>query len=333
MNICIVGMGAIGSFIAARLADTSRQHNGPSAPHRISALARGETLAALQLHGVRWIASDGAKGAAPVLASDNAATLGPQDLVIVAVKATALASVAPALGPLLGPQTIVMPAMNGVPWWFCRGLPGLEHPLHSVDPNGTLARTIPYERVLGCVVHASCSMDAPGVMRHKMGQGLMVGEPAGGASDRAAAVVALLAQAGFDATLSLNIRQAIWYKLWGNLTTNPASALTGATVDRLMADPLVRELFSSAMREAAQIGERIGCPVDQSPEDRHVITEKLGAFKTSMLQDAEAGRAIELDAITGAVHELGVRLNIPTPSVDALLGLTRVMARQHGLYT
>jgi 2-dehydropantoate 2-reductase len=333
MNICIVGMGAIGCFIAARLADIGRQTKGTPAPHRISALARGDTLAALQLHGVRWIASDGTKGAAPVFASDNATTLGPQNLVIVAVKATALASVAPTLSPLLGPQTIVMPAMNGVPWWFCRGLPGLEEPLQSVDPNGTLERTMAFERMLGCVVHASCSMDAPGVMRHKMGQGLMVGEPAGGASDRARAVVELLAHVGFDATLSLNIRQAIWYKLWGNLTTNPASALTGATVDQLMADPLVRELFSSAMREAAQIGERIGCPVDQSPEDRHVITEKLGAFKTSMLQDAEAGRPIELDAITGAVHELGVRLRIPTPSVDALFALTRVMARQRGLYT
>jgi 2-dehydropantoate 2-reductase len=333
MNICIVGMGAIGCFIAARLTDIGRQTKGTTAPHRISALARGDTLAALQLHGVRWIASDGTKGAAPVFASDNATTLGPQDLVIVAVKATALASVAPTLSPLLGPQTIVMPAMNGVPWWFCRGLPGLEAPLQSVDPNGTLERTMAFERVLGCVVHASCSMDAPGVMRHKMGQGLMVGEPAGGASDRARAVVELLSHVGFDATLSVNIRQAIWYKLWGNLTTNPASALTGATVDQLMADPLVRELFSSAMREAAQIGERIGCPVDQSPEDRHVITEKLGAFKTSMLQDAQAGRPIELDAITGAVHELGVRLRIPTPSVDALFALTRVMARQRGLYT
>jgi len=269
----------------------------------VSALARGATLAALRQHG--WRLSQ-ASGLVQVRAraSDNAADLGVQDLVIIAVKGPALTQVAASLAPLLGPQTVVLPAMNGVPWWFCQGVPAFEgKTLQSVDPDGLIASAIPFEQVLGCVVHASTSTSEPGWVQHRMGQGLIVGEPLGGHSSRAQAVVDLLAHAGFDVTLADKVRYDIWYKLWGNMTMNPVSAMTGATIDLILGDPQVREFCSAAMHEAAAIGSRIGCPIEQSPEDRHAITAKLGAFKTSMLQDAEAGRMIELDAIVTAVHD------------------------------
>jgi 2-dehydropantoate 2-reductase len=212
-------------------------------------------------------------------------------------------------------------------------VPGFEgKPLASVDRDGSIARAIPFEQVLGCVVHASTSNPRPGLVLHRVGQGLIVGEPRGGRSERAQRVVDLLAHAGFEATHSDNVRYDVWYKLWGNMTMNPVSALTGATMDRMLADPLVREFCSGAMREAAAIGARIGCPIAQSAEERHAVTAKLGAVKTSMLQDVEAKRPIELDAIVGAVHEIGERLGEPMPNIGALLGLARLLGRVRGLY-
>jgi 2-dehydropantoate 2-reductase len=321
-TVCIVGAGAIGGLIGTRLA---------VAGVRTSAIARGATLAALRQHGWRLDTAQG-RLTAPVEASDSAAALGVQDLVVIAVKAPALTAVASSLAPLLGPDTLVLPAMNGVPWWFCRGLPGFEAPLASVDAAGTIERALAFERVIGCVVHAASNVPEPGLVQHRMGQGLIVGEPGTGLSRRVAGVAQLLARGGFDVTRSADVRQDIWYKLWGNLTMNPVSALTGATLDRLLADPLVRAFCSAAMAEAAAVGARIGCPIDQSPEDRHAVTAKLGAVKTSMLQDVDAGRAIELDAIVGAVHEIGQRVGLPTPNVGALLGLTRLLGRTRGLY-
>jgi 2-dehydropantoate 2-reductase len=322
MKICIVGAGAIGGFIGTRLAAAGVQ---------TSALARGATLAALQRHGWRLDTAHGAV-TAPVQASDSAAALGVHDLVVIAVKGPALSAAAVTLGPLLGPDTIVLPAMNGVPWWFCQGLRGFGEPLASVDPGGVIGRALAWERVVGCVVHASASVSEPGRVVHKVGQGLIVGEPRGGRSARAQAVADLLAGAGLDITHSADVRRDVWYKLWGNLTMNPVSAITGATIDRVLADPQVRALCSAAMTEAAAVGARIGCAIDQSPEDRHAVTAKLSAFKTSMLQDVEAGRAIELDAIVGAVHEIGLRVGVDTPHISALLGLARLFARQRGLY-
>ena len=324
MKVCIVGAGAIGGLLGVRLA--------ASGAAEVSALARGATLAALRTHGWRLDGPDGSLQAS-VRASDDPAALGTHALVVIAVKAKALPALAPTLSPLIGPGTVVLPAMNGVPWWFGDGVPGLEGvPLESVDPGGTIARALPPASVLGCVVHASASTQEPGRVLHRMGLGLIVGEPRGGASARVQAVVDRLAQAGFEAKASDDVRRDAWYKLWGNLTMNPVSALTGATGDRVLADPLVREFCSQAMREAAAIGARVGCPIDQSPEDRHAVTARLGAFRTSMLQDVEAGRAIELDAIVGAVRELGQRTGVATPAIDALFGLTRLMARVRGLY-
>jgi 2-dehydropantoate 2-reductase len=322
MKICIVGAGAIGGFIGARLA---------AAGHEVGAVARGATLAALRQHGWRLRMASGVVSG-PVTASDDAADLGAQDLVIIAVKGPALTEVARHIAPLLRPGTLVMPAMNGVPWWFCLGRAGFEAPLACVDPGGVIGSAIAFERVVGCVVHASASVPEPGLVQHRMGQGLIVGEPAGGHSERVQRVADVLAGTGFEVTHSPDVRHDIWYKLWGNMTMNPVSALTGATIDRVLADPLVRGFCSAAMQEAAAIGGRIGCPVEQAPQDRHAITARLGAFRTSMLQDVDAQRPIELDALVGAVQEIGRRLGQPTPQIDALYGLARLFGRVRGLY-
>jgi 2-dehydropantoate 2-reductase len=316
MKVCIVGAGAVGGLIGTRLAVSGVE---------VSALARGETLAALRTHGWRLRQGDESLSAPASALSSDARELGPQDLVVIAVKAPVTAALADSLVPLLGPSTIVLPAMNGVPWWF---MPDLD----SVDPGGAVATAIPHEHVIGCVVHLSAATEAPGVAVHKNGMGLIVGEPDGSSSGRLKTVHELLAAAGFKVTSSPAIRREAWYKLWGNLTMNPVSALTGATGDRMLDDPLVRNFCSAAMLEAQAIGARIGCAIDQTPEERHAVTRELGAFKTSMLLDAERGRPIELDAIVTVVHELGKRTGVATPNIDALLGLTRLFARSRGLY-
>ncbi len=323
-KIAIVGAGAIGGWMGVHLAQAGAQ---------LSVLARGDTLAALQKNGLQ-LHQGGTLHAVPVTASNDAAALGVQDLVVISVKAPALASVAAQVGPLIGPDTVVLTAMNGVPWWFLQGFGGpvAGRSLDSVDPGGTIARALPAEHIIGGVVHASCSVDAPGVIRHHFGDGLIVGEPSGDLSARAQALHALLLQAGFNATLSPQIQKDIWYKLWGNMTVNPVSAITGATTDRILDDELVRDFISNVMLEAKAIGEHIGIPIAQAPEDRHAVTRKLGAFKTSMLQDVQAGKPVELDALVSAVRELGQMTGVDTPFTDALLGLSRLHARVLGLY-
>ncbi len=323
-KVAIVGAGAIGGWIGVHLARAGAQ---------VSVLARGETLAALQCNGLQ-LHQGGERHSVSVKASNDAAALGVQDLVVVSVKAPAMASVAQQLGPLLGPHTVVLTAINGVPWWFLQGFGGAwaGRSLASVDPDGSIARAIPAAHIIGGVVHASCSVDAPGVIRHHFGDGLIVGEPSGQATPRVQALHDLLQKAGFNATLSPQIQKDIWFKLWGNMTVNPISAITGATSDRLLDDDLVRGFMSNVMREAKAIGERIGIPIAQEPEDRHAVTRKLGAFKTSMLQDVQAGKPVELDALVSAVRELGQMTGVATPFTDALLGLSRLHARVLGLY-
>ena len=225
---------------------------------------------------------------------------------VIAVKGQSLPGVAPHIKPLLEPHTLVLPAMNGVPWWFGRGVPALEGaPLASVDPGGVVSEAIPFDQVIGCVVHASTWTSEPGLVEHKTGQGLIVGEPAGGESDRVHRLGDALKQAGFEVTQSADVRRDIWYKLWGNMTMNPVSAVTGAHA-AIGARPIrwCVAFCSAAMREASAVGAKIGCAIDQQPEDRHVITRKLGSFKPSMLQDVEAGRTLELDAIVSVVREI-----------------------------
>lgn len=325
-RICIVGAGAIGGWLAAHLG-----HRLGDAV-RLSALARGATLAALRQHGLR-MDSGGERIVVPIMASDRPEELGAQDLVVVAVKGPALAGAAPAVKALLGSQTRVLVAMNGVPWWFFDGLPGpcAGLRLESVDPGGVVAGLIPSDRVIGSVVHAACASPEPGLVRHVMGMGLILGDPAGGLPAHIGELAALLHSAGFNAGVSECIQRDIWFKLWGNMTMNPISALTGATCDRILDDELVRGFVTNVMLEAAEIGARIGCAVDQTPEQRHEVTRKLGAFKTSMLQDVEAGRPLELNSLVASVREIGHHLDLATPHTDAMLGLTRLMAQTRGL--
>jgi 2-dehydropantoate 2-reductase len=325
VKICLVGAGAIGGFLGTRLA--------LDAGNAVAALARGATLVSLRDHGWR-LRENGELLQAPLaMASDDPRDLGAQDLVVLALKAQALPGLAPSLAPLFAADTIVMPAMNGVPWWFGAGVAALgTQPLESVDPGGGIAAAVPLRSVVGCVVHASAATTEPGVTTHRMGRGLIVGEPAGGDSVRVARLGETLRRAGFEVTCSPRIRYDIWYKLWGNMTMNPVSALTGATTDRLLDDELVRTFCARAMQEAAAVGARIGCDVRESADDRQAVTRKLGVFKTSMLQDVEASRTLELDALVGAVREIGQRVGVATPMIDALLGLTRLFGQVRGLY-
>ena len=322
MKIAIVGLGAVGGLIAARLAN---------AGHEVSALARGETLARVRERGL-IVESAGTRSVARFAVSDDAASLGRQELVVIALKAPALEAAAAQIGALLDASTLVLPAMNGVSWWFMPAAAPAQAPLASVDPGGRLLALLPLARVLGCVVHLASSCPEPGVVRHSFGERLIVGEPTGGDSPRVGAVCAALASAGFQAEASADVRRDVWYKLWGNMTMNPVSALTGAESSAILDDPLVHAFMMRTMAEAAAIGERIGCPIAQSGEERMGLARQLGSFKTSMLQDTLAGRPIELDALVTAVHEIGSRLAVATPNIGALLGLTRLMARQRGLY-
>lgn len=323
-RLCIVGAGAVGGYLGAKLA---------LAGQPINVLARGATLKALQADGLR-LTEDGITQSVPVCASDDARALGVQDVVIVAVKAPAMESVAQSIAALIGPETCVVVAMNGVPWWFFDRPGPLEgQRLQSVDPQGRIADAIPTKNVLGCVVHLTCSTSAPGHVRHGFGKRLILGEPAGGASARLGAVGALFERAGLQIERSNAIQRDIWFKLWGNMTMNPVSVLTGATCDRILDDPLVAAFCLGVMEEAKTIGARIGCPIEQSGEERCAVTRQLGVFKTSMLQDAEAGRGpLEIDALVASVREIGQHVGVPTPQIDALLGLVRLHAQTRGLY-
>ncbi len=324
MKVCVVGLGAVGGLIAARIAAGGRP---------VSALARAATLEAVRANGLRLISGEN-ETVVQVNADDSPSALGVQDVVIVSVKTTSLAQVAQSIGPLLGPDTVVVSAMNGIPWWFFTGLGERwrDTRLVACDADGGIARAIAPTRVIGCVVHAAASCPRPGVVLHGFGSRLIVGEPGGAASARLDAVADLLRAGGFEVEASTSIEREVWLKLWGNMTMNPMSALTGATGDLLLDDPLARGLMSEAMREASRIGHELGLEIDMTPEQRHSVTRKLGALRTSMLQDVEAGRPIELDALVGAVSELGRVTGVATPVIDGLLGLTRVFARVRGLY-
>ena len=328
MRIGIVGLGAVGGLLAARLV---------AGGHQVSALARGATLEHVRQDGLALLegAEDRPRETRLQLrVSDDAAELGEQDLVVLSVKTTGLADVAQRIGPLLGPDTAVLSAMNGVPWWFFHGLDEAlaRREWQAIDAGGRIAAAIPARRVLGAVVHFSCAMPAPGVVRHGQGNRLILGEPQGGDSERCLRAAQALRDGGFEVEVSQRIQQDVWFKLWGNMTMNPISAITGATADRILDDPLVRGFISRAMREAAAIGERIGLPIPITPEQRHEVTRKLGAFRTSLLQDVDAGKAVELDALVAIVAEIGRAVGVPTPDIDALLGIARLHARVRGLY-
>jgi 2-dehydropantoate 2-reductase len=317
MNICVVGAGAIGGWVASKLALTGED---------VSVFARGDTLHLIRAEGLR-LEEHGEEFVANVTGVDDCAALGRQDLVFIAVKAPALPSLASELRPLIGSQTMIVPMLNGVPWWFVEGMQ-----LKSVDPDGAVAAALPFDQVIACVVHASCSRSAPNQIHLKHAEKLIIGEPQGGeTSERLARLFGVLDQAGLKPDITGNVRRSIWYKLWGNATINPVSALVRTTCDKILADPECRAWMLEGMAELAAIGAAVGCPIGESGEDRMAVTARLGAFKTSMLQDVEAGRPIELEALLGAPREVAQARGISTPALDRLYGVTKLMAASLGL--
>lgn len=309
-KVCVVGAGAIGGWIAGELAVAGKD---------VSLVARGETLKAIETEGLRF-ASEQMTHCVAVPVTDDPGALGQQDLVVIAVKAPALPEIASSLRPLVGSDTAIVPMINGVPWWFTGDR------LESVDPDGSIADSLPASQVVGCVVHASCYRTAPNHVVVKHFERLILGEPEGGLSERVGRVCEIIDDVGIHCDQSDAIRRAIWYKLWGNATINPLSALTRATADQLLDDPAIRTFMIDAMNELAAVGAAIGCEIEESAEDRMDVTARLGAFKSSMLQDVEAGRPIELEALLGAPREIGIRAGIATPELHKLYALTRLMA-------
>lgn len=307
MNICVIGAGAIGGWVAAKLAASG---------NRVMALTSRGALDSIDI-------SEGGTDRIVNLSRFD----GPADLLVVAVKATALETAAQAATDWIDSDTLILPMLNGVPWWFLEG-----EPLRSIDPGGFVSSAIPSDQLIGCVVHASCYRSGPNSIVVKHADKVIIGEPAGReTSERLARLFALFDEAGLRPDISGDVRRAIWYKLWGNATINPLSALTRATCDRILADTQCRAWMLEGMSELAAIGAAIGCPISESGEDRMAVTARLGAFKTSMLQDVEAGRPIELEALLGAPREIARRVGIETPALDRLYGVTWLAAESLGL--
>ena len=321
MRICIVGAGAIGGYLGAKLGLAGAE---------VTLIARGAHLEAIRRDGLAVEYADGRREvAAPALATASMEEAGPHDYVIVAVKAQALPALAGPMRALYGPETAVVYAQNGVPWWYFLGEEG-EHAgrrIEAVDPGGQIAAQTEVERVIGCVVYPAATIERPGLIRHIEGNRFTLGEPDGSKSERGQRLSQLMTAAGLRAPLRPDIRNEIWLKLWGNLSFNPISALTRATLDTIIAEPLTRELAARMMAEAQAVAERLGVRFPVSIERRIKMAEEIGAHKTSMLQDIEAGRLTEVDALLGAVAELGRLVGVATPHLDAVYANVKLLER------
>jgi 2-dehydropantoate 2-reductase len=319
MRVCVVGAGAIGGLVAVKLSEIGED---------VTVVARGAHLAAVRERGLKLL-MDGVERVARLRATDRVAEVGPQDLVILALKAHQVAPVAPEVGGLLGPETVLVTAQNGIPWWyfFGHGGPYQGTRLESVDPGGAIAGHLDVARVIGSIIYPASEIVAPGVVRHIEGNRISLGELDGSESERLRRLVELFRRAGFKARAASDIRSEIWLKLWGNLTFNPVSALTHATLADLCRFPPARALAASMMREAQQIGEKLGVSFAVSIEKRIAGAEAVGAHKTSMLQDVENGRPLEIEALLGSVIELGALTGTPTPHLQAVYACASLLAR------
>lgn len=326
MKICIFGAGAIGGVMAAWL---------EKAGHEVSMVARGANLEAIRAKGlrIRTNATGEILTTHPKADSDPA-KLGVQDYVVVTVKGQSLPQVAGTIGPLLGPDSSVVTAMNGVPWWFFDKLAygGGKLRLESLDPGGRLSQAMPTKSLVGCVIHCAASVPEPGLVSHNMGKKLILGEPGGKNTSRTTKIVEAFASAGFDTITSDFIEKDFWVKLLGNVSFNPVSALTLATADRMINDPLVKGYMVSVMKEVLAIGRAVGVDADIDPEARIDMARILGAFKTSMLQDMEAGKALEIDGLLMGTLDIAKQANVPAPFTESLLGLIRLRAGTSGQY-
>jgi 2-dehydropantoate 2-reductase len=324
MKIAIYGAGAIGGYLGALLADAGAQ---------VTLIARGPHLAAIREKGLA-LEMDGRTTVRRIEATDDAAEAGRQDHVIVALKAHSVPAVVDAMQPLLGPETAIVTAVNGVPWWYFHGLEGpwKDRRLESVDPGGRQWQMIGPERAIGCVVYPACDVPEPGLVRHIEGDRFVLGEPSGEKSERVLALAEIMRQAGFKTPVKPNIRDEIWIKLWGNLCFNPVSALTGATLEQIGTDPGTRAVCRAMMLEAQAIGQKLGVRFAIDVEKRMDGAVAVGAHKTSMLQDFEKGRPMEIDALVTVVAELGRIVGEPTPAIDMVLALVQQKAELAGLY-
>jgi 2-dehydropantoate 2-reductase len=324
MKICIYGAGAVGGVMAGWLAQ---------AGHEVSVVARGANLTAIRAHGLR-VRSQGAVKATPVRADSDPARLGTQDFVIVAVKGQSLPEVARGIGPLIGAETSIVTAMNGVPWWFFDRLKfgGGKLRLETLDPGGTLSHAMPTERIVGCVVHFAASTPEAGLVSHNMGNRLILGEPGGRNGERTGRIAEALAQAGFECVRSDFIEKDFWVKLLGNVSFNPVSALTLASAERLIADAEVKDYMVAIMREVLAIGRAVGVDAAIDPEDRIDMARHLGKFKTSMLQDMEAGKPLEIDGLLTGTLEVARKAGVAAPFTQSLSGLARLRAQSTGQY-
>ncbi len=325
MKICIFGAGAIGGYMAVKLVQAGAN---------VSVVARGPHLAAMQANGLTLIEEDGERSTVPVTATDNAADLGPQDYVVVTLKAHSVPPVVDKMQPLIGPETTIVSGVNGVPWWYFHKLDGpMEGTrIATVDPGDAQWDGFGPDRVLGCVVYPAAEVVEPGVIRHIEGNRFSLGEPDGSKSERALALSKTLAAAGLRAPVRPRIRDEIWVKLWGNLSFNPISALTHATLDVLCTDPGTRAVARGMMTEAQAIAEKLGVKFPIDVERRIDGGAAVGAHRTSMWQDLDAGRPMEIDALVSAVQELGRLTDTPTPTIDTVLALVSLRAKSAGLY-
>jgi len=325
MRVCIYGAGAIGGFLAVKLAQVPGVE--------VSVVARGAQLAAIREKGLRLLI-DGTERIARPKASNDPADFGPQDVVIIALKAHQAWEVADQITPLIGRETCVVTSQNGVPWWYFYGLPGrlADHTLDSVDPGGRQWQVIGPERAIGCVVYPATEIAEPGLIVHKYGNKFSLGEPTGEISERCRRLSEVLEAGGLRAPVLPNIRDEIWLKLWGNLCFNPISALTRATLDVVATDPATRALSRAMMEEAYEVATKLGASFRVDIERRIDGAAGVGAHRTSMLQDLEKGRAMEIDALVTAVQELGRLSEVPTPRIDIVLGLIQQLGRSMGLY-
>jgi 2-dehydropantoate 2-reductase len=321
MKIAIVGAGAIGGYVGVKLALAGEQ---------VTCMVRGANLTAIRSHGLKLVMSDGSEQlAANVAASDDYAATGPQDIVILAVKAHQVEAVAGEVPKLFGADTVVVTMQNGIPYWYFHQHGGAlaGSVVHSVDPHGIIGRNIPAARVIGCVVYPASELIAPGVIRHIEGERFPVGELDGTTSARVTRVAECFTRAGFKAPVLDNIRAEIWLKAWGNLTFNPISALTRATLVDICQFAPTRALAAAMMSEAQAVAGKLDISFRVPLEKRIAGAEKVGKHKTSMLQDIEAGRAPEIEALVGSVVELGRLTHTPTPTIDAVYALADLLAR------
>jgi 2-dehydropantoate 2-reductase len=319
MKFLIAGAGAIGAYMGACMARAGQD---------VTLFARGPHLRAMQDHGVRVKSVDGDFEAHPKI-SANLEDVGPVDVVFLGVKAHGLTQLAPQLKPVLGPETAVVGTQNGIPWWFFQGWGGEHEGMHleRVDPDGAIAAAIEPRRVLGSIVYFATDIVEPGVVRHTEGNRISLGEPDGTRSDRSRQIAEALIAAGLRCPVTTRIRQEIWVKILGNVAFNPISALTGATLVQMARDSDVNALVRRIMEETVAVGAKLGLEVPITIDQRIAGAEKVGEHKTSMLQDLEAGRPIELEAVVGAVAELGERLNVPMPHTRAVYACTKLLAQ------